>query len=623
MNDRLLRAGPLSMIFDNGDLRYIRLGDREVIRRIYVAVRDRSWRTIDTHLSSIAFDVHNDSFNITYDAENVDGEIDFFWKCEIRGDSQGSLAMSMNGVARSTFWRNRIGFCVLHPIRECAAARCRVEHAEKGMIDDYFPRLISPTAPFEEIKSISHEVTPDVWAKLQFEGDLFEMEDQRNWTDASFKTFCTPLRLPYPIEIVEGETVRQSVELELQGQARTQIRTGNERVSFRIEDAPPRALPAIGLGLSQHGPRLSPPQVKRLRALRLSHLRVDLSLSDSTYEESLQRAADDANQLGLRLEAALFVSNDAETQMTQFFNLLQKSRPQIARWLVFDAHETFITRELVQIARKVLGKYNVLGKYDSEIPIGGGTNHYFTELNRGRPPADLLDIVCYSANPQVHAFDDRSLVETLEAQAATVDSARQFSGGKPVSITPITLRPRFNPHAGIDDASDDDALTIDPRQRSLFGASWTLGSLKYVSESGVQSVTYYETTGGNGVMEADVFPLYHVLADVGEFAGGSIVKSRSSDPLRVDGLVLEKAGQRRMLIANMTDAPQHVLVSPGVKTVSLRQIEQCDVECATQSPEAFRETAGKTVEVGHHGLDIELSPFATIRLDWEYRAVGG
>src|ERR1051325_7393980 len=34
-----LIAGPLSLRFDTGDLRYITLREREVVRRIYVAVR--------------------------------------------------------------------------------------------------------------------------------------------------------------------------------------------------------------------------------------------------------------------------------------------------------------------------------------------------------------------------------------------------------------------------------------------------------------------------------------------------------------------------------------------------------------------------------------------------------
>jgi hypothetical protein len=34
-----LRAGPLSLVFDRGQLGWIRIGDREVLRGIYAAVR--------------------------------------------------------------------------------------------------------------------------------------------------------------------------------------------------------------------------------------------------------------------------------------------------------------------------------------------------------------------------------------------------------------------------------------------------------------------------------------------------------------------------------------------------------------------------------------------------------
>ena len=41
---------------------------------------------------------------------------------------------------------------------------------------------------------------------------------------------------------------------------------------------------------------------------------------------------------------------------------------------------------------------------------------------------------------------DLSLLETLEAQPFTVESAAQFCDGALI-ISPITLRPRFNPNA--------------------------------------------------------------------------------------------------------------------------------------------------------------------------------
>ena len=41
---------------------------------------------------------------------------------------------------------------------------------------------------------------------------------------------------------------------------------------------------------------------------------------------------------------------------------------------------------------------------------------------------ELLDLVTLAINPQVHAFDNASLVETLEAQAMVVASAQRLAG---------------------------------------------------------------------------------------------------------------------------------------------------------------------------------------------------
>ena len=38
-----------------------------------------------------------------------------------------------------------------------------------------------------DIRAIGHQVTPDIWATVRMTGETFEMEDQRNWTDASYK----------------------------------------------------------------------------------------------------------------------------------------------------------------------------------------------------------------------------------------------------------------------------------------------------------------------------------------------------------------------------------------------------------------------------------------------------
>jgi len=105
-----LQAGPLSVLFEDGDLRYIRYGDREVVRRIYAAVRDRNWGTVPPRLSNLKIDRTSDSFQITYDCQHQQRGIDFFWKAAIRGEANGTIRFAMDGEAHSTFQRNRIGF---------------------------------------------------------------------------------------------------------------------------------------------------------------------------------------------------------------------------------------------------------------------------------------------------------------------------------------------------------------------------------------------------------------------------------------------------------------------------------------------------------------------------------
>src|SRR5439155_21209637 len=159
-------------------------------------------------------------------------------------------------------------------------------------------------------------------------------------------------------------------------------------------------------------------------------------------------------------------------------------------------------------------------------------------------------------------------------------------------VTPITLRPRFNPQASAPEAPRPGTLPsrIDARQMSLFGAGWTLGSIRYLAESGADSATYYETTGWGGIMEGavepplpnlfrafagGVFPVFHVLADVGELGPGAEAQVlHSSDPLGVDGFILRAGGRARLLLANFSPRIQYVrIVKPELgRAVRVRRL---------------------------------------------------
>lgn len=639
---RALRAGPLTLLLEGGDLRYIRLGDREVLRRVYVAVRDANWGTIPAVYAHLQIEARDDSFDLTFEALHREGAVSFAWRGTVHGAPDGTITYAMDGEALETFARNRIGICVLHPMA-AAGAPCRVEHADGVQERGSLPVAIAPHQPFLELRAIAHAVAPGIEAEVRFEGDIFEIEDQRNWIDASFKTYSTPLRLAFPVEVPRGTRIAQSLTLAL----RTPDRSGTGAyrppdsraarpggaVQIAVDPTRTRSLPALGLGSASHGEPLSARELGWLRGLRLAHLRVDIDLDDPSHEAALRRAAVDAAALGVALEVALFVADPPAIGLDALARLIAELKPLVARWLVFRRDAPATDGEWVRAVRRTLAPLT------PGAAFGGGTDAYFAQLNRNRPPIEALDLVAYSANPQVHAADDASLAETPPAIAATLASARAFCGDLPIIVSPLTLRPRANPDAtGPEPPPPPGALPpqVDPRQASLLGAAWTVAALAYLAEGGAASATLFETTGWRGVMETDegsalpdrfpshpgmLFPVYHVLADVGERAGEetAVLRVISSDPIAVEGLALRRGDRTRLLLANLSAEPRRVLVridGTTIRTGAIRMLDERSFGRAAHEGEAFRGAAPLQLEPGADGaLTLDLLPHAVATAD--------
>lgn len=629
-----LAAGPLTAAFEPelGLLRYIRLGDAEILRAIYAAVRDRNWGTVAPKTSNLKVETSAGGFRLSFDVENIEGGINFFWRGTITGEAQGSIRFQMDGNARSTFQRNRLGFAVLHPLRECAGKLCTVMHGAGSKEIGRFPQYVSPNQPFKDMKSVAHEVEPGLTALVSFEGEIFEMEDHRNWTDGSYKTYCTPLELPFPVEVPAGTKVSQAVTVSLDGArppaaVKFTPRRGALTLNVRGGAQASRPLPRVGLGMASEAPPLDGRQIQLLIAARPAHLRADLKLAESSHGAVLERAVFESRTLQVPLELALHVSANAEAELAALAKALATHKPKVDRCLVFHTAEKSSQAKWVKLAREALKAHTT--------SFGAGTNAYMAELNRERPETADIDFLTFSLNPQVHAFDNSTMVENLEAQADAVNSVRQFAGGKQIVVSPVTFKPRFNPNAtGAEEKLPPDVLPppVDPRQTSLFGAAWTLGSLKYLSESGVQSITCHETHGARGLMELRsgsrwpkqffsqpgmTFPLYHVIADFNEFAGGDVLGCASSKPLEMDGVILRKAGRQRMLVANMTQDPQIVRVAwpSAQRRVRVKKLDEQSVRDATTSPESWRMQPGDLVTLAGATLELALGPYAIARID--------
>ncbi len=568
----LLAAGPLTMVFDTETafLRYVKLGETELVRGVFAAVRDQNWDTIPFVFDGFEIDRAEDSFSIRFVANSRHIHVHFQWIGTLHGSASGEVSYQFSGTAAEPFLRNRIGLCVLHPGAACAGVTCQVEHADGSASQGTFPKSISPHQPFMNIRAIAHPIAGGISARVTMAGDVFEMEDQRNWTDDSFKTYSTPLEIPFPVEVEAGIAIEQAVTIEIVGAPVTSIVHSPVpsdfcQVQVAWDDSTLR--PAIGLGCPIAF-EVNETVIEQLRRLKPEHLRVDIRFENSDWQQRLAGAMKLAGRCNASLELALFARPDDSNHVRQLVSIIRGEGAVVARLLLFHPVEKVTPPALLAIGEAIRAQLC------EAFPIVVGADAYFAELNRGRPKLSEDRVVCYSFNPQVHAFDNLSLCETLQAQRETIDSAvAAFSAD--VVISPITLRPRFNPNATtIIPPQVALQSAIDPRQSSGFAASWTLGTLASTAcHDRLRSLTFYEAYGPRGIMGETgerfaMTELFELILD-----SQMLFNATSDLPNQIVALASERSdGQRSVHLGNLSDRAIQVQLQccdGGVQDITL------------------------------------------------------
>jgi hypothetical protein len=194
---RLLVAAPWEVELEGITVRHVRHRGGEVVRGCYLAVRDTGWGTLPLHAGPMREDVAADRFALVADVEADDGEIGIDATLRVEATGTGSFTVDLEGVARRAFEYCRFGLNVLLP-STLAGAPYLSDTGAAGR----FPVAIAPQS-YDDERRIYLPVIPP-FRRLEFEhegrrvmlsldGDEFEVEDQRNWTDASFKVYAPPL----------------------------------------------------------------------------------------------------------------------------------------------------------------------------------------------------------------------------------------------------------------------------------------------------------------------------------------------------------------------------------------------------------------------------------------------
>ncbi|HEU0243474.1 MAG TPA: hypothetical protein VFQ75_06170 [Candidatus Limnocylindrales bacterium] len=631
----VLRAGPVTLDLDGADLRAIRVGGAELVQRVYVAVRDAPWNTIPGAFTDVVVDQRADTFLVTFSGRHAHETIDFRWDARIEGAADGTIRYELDGVCRGVFEYSKIGFNVHHALDGAIGRRYRIVDEAGRTREGILPDAIDPqrivdgslTAMFEPYRELALEVRDGLEAVIGLEGDLLELQDHRNWADGNFKSYATPLSLGFPFTSTDGTRIRQVLTIGVRGAVPAQPARGPVRIEVGERVGP---MPALGLGQPGHAQPLTTAEASLIRVAGPAHLRVDLVAGDPGAAAAMERAAGDARGVDAALELAVHANEASGPGLAALAAQLRTLGPRVARVLVYQRIEGYSAMSGLTPAPVVALVRETLEPVTGPVPYAGGSNQTFSDVNRDRPRDPVLTGLCFALCPTIHAADDRSIVENVVGAAEVVRMAATFAGGRPISVSPVTIATRNGPYPAGPAAPGSLPAAVDVRQASLLGAAWTAATLGRLAEAGAASVTWYETAGWQGIVERDAgsphpafpsrpgqaFPLFHVLADAAGWAGATVRRTRSSRPLDTEALAAQDAAGLHLLVANLRPAPTTVEVA-GLegRAAVVRTLDATTAPLATSDPAAFRATRGVDREVVDGTLRLELAPYAVARVD--------
>jgi len=626
---RILKAGPMSVEFDNGQLRYIRVNGVEVLRAVGFLIRDRNWGTATPEISNLKVDQRADSFSVSFHAVCRIENQELSYDARIEGSKEGNLAFTGTAVPRTDFLTARTGFVVLHPLKGVAGFPLEIEHVDGKVVKGKFPELVNPVQPVLNIRSLTHEVMPGLKATVRMEGDTFEMEDHRNWTDASFKTYVRPLILPWPYTLKAGESVSQSIKVTLSGSAKGGKATVAKGIAVKLGAVSRETLQPVGLGVPAEEIESA---VRHLDLLKLAAPRFLVCHFDPRHKHGLKelygyRVLCEQTGADAVLEVVIESVDQFKQELQKLAGMVAQSGIRLSSLAVVPVGDlkSILPGGPRPPAPELKELYAAARAAFPGIRLGGGMFSFFTELNRKRPPADALDFVVNTTCPIVHAADDRSVMETLEALPYQVTTARSFIGKTPYRIGPSGIGCRDNPHGASWTPNPDNlrvCLTkLEPRQRGLFAAAWTLGYVATFASTGIEAISLGSPTGPLGIIYRktqhkqpwydqlsgpSVFPVFHVIAGLTRGAGQKQVNVECSNPAKIQSLAYRRKKGTTLWLANLTAEKQAINLE-GVKgNAFVGVLDESSFVKAVTDPEAFQESwkplRGSSLELGAYAV---------------------
>lgn len=616
---RLVEIGGLSFALDGESVRSIKWRGVEVVRAIAWPIRNPDWITLAQEVHSEKFEQDESGVSYTLQFSVADGALEC--SLELRATPEGKLSAELAMTPTVDFATNRSGFTVLHPIAGVAGTPLELRHSDASVQATSFPLLISPDQPAMDIVGMHHNVA-GLDVDLAFSGEIFEMEDQRNWTDASYKTYCVPLVFPFTYTLAAGKKVCQKIDLTVAGDPETGATVLADKLAFsQLREV----IPEIALSVEE-GWLCSPDHTQLLRQTGVTSLQV--RTGPEHKPGYLAAAAALALELGAKTDVEIVVSDESDPSA----NLVNAKNSIESAGLSAD--------HVLALPQAYLGSFQPSGPWPggvtpgevltavrevfAETRIGGGVLSNFAEFNRCRPDASECDFISHGTTAIVHASDDLSVLETLETLPQIFASAHDIGQAKPYRLGLVSIAMRSNPYgAAVADNLGQvrQAMAIfDPRQRGLFGAAFAVGVLAASESHSVDCLALAAPSGPFGIISEEqpvprpyfddtpaacVYPIFHVIRAAAAMQG----KSRYAIENLSQGLqgVAAKDGRSvRLMIANLGHSPEQLILPGSPERSTIHILDVSTFETAVYSADWLD---GGTAPTG--GI-VQLDPYAIL-----------
>ena len=502
----------------------IEFAGRVVSPRIAFTVRDELW-------ASPALPMVFDDEDLGRFRADVEG-----WPLRLEGTvrAEGArLEVDFRITAAAEVRATRIGPVMLHERDALEPSFGYVSDA--GTREIALPEAVSVERVASGFTGLDFE-TGGIRVQVEFEGDVFEMEDQRNWGEVTLKSYSPPLGGPELI-MAAGETRHYSVRI-----------TATERASAVATEAiahDAHRHPMPRLGLAHRGGRLPEVAVERLNSLALSYLHLLVDLADPAWRDSLLADLGAAAQLGV--DAVLSVDADpADDALLRDLAALSAGRVSMA--YVFDRG---LPGTSVELAAAAFGAFA-----GSRIRVGGGSRAHFATLSlAGGVPRQLEDVAVAVA-VAVHGDERDALVRSFETLPAITDATRALVGDRPLLVGPLGFATTFDSWGplGTPHDLDGDWTRAHPRDGTEFAAAWLVGSIALLASADVERITVGATFGGRGCLDlVDGHlverPTYAALKALAPMAGSLVTVARPEPG------VVELTADGALIRASLRDRP--------------------------------------------------------------------